>query len=142
TPGTVAGSGQAAQQGEPPAQQKSGPATTATTEAIDSAGGAKLPPAQRPDVEQGVRRSLPYTAEFGPMAATVSRITSKSYIVCGWVKGANSAAGYRSFLAMYVPYMRIGLLLAISGKQTEERISRRCDNEGAPLPPQTKATET
>jgi hypothetical protein len=76
------------------------------------------------------------------MAARVSRITSKSYMVCGWVKGAGSAAGYRPFLAMYVPYMRIGLLLAISGKLPEERISRRCDNAGVPLPPKTKATET
>jgi hypothetical protein len=65
------------------------------------------------------------------MVATVSRVTSKSYIVCGWVEAGE---GYRPFLAMYVPYMRTALLVAIAGKQPEELIRKRCIDEGVRLP--------
>jgi hypothetical protein len=68
------------------------------------------------------------------MAATVSKVTSKSYIICGWVKGGDSAAGYRPFLAMYVPYLKTALLIAVGGKQPEQVIRGRCSEEGVPLP--------
>jgi hypothetical protein len=119
---------------EPPAEQQS--AWAPPEEAAISGRAVKLTAQQRSDIEQGVRRGLqgPEPAEFGPMAATVSKVTSKSYIVCGWVKGGDSAAGYRPFLALYVPYMRTALLVALAGRQPEEVIRGRCVGEGVPLP--------
>jgi hypothetical protein len=121
---------------EPSAKHDSANASSAPTEAANSDRKVKLTAQQRSDIEQGVRRGLPGSrpAQFGPMAATVSRVTTKSYIVCGWVEGGDSAAGFRPFLAMYVPYMRTALLVAVGGKQPEELVRQRCVAEGVPLP--------
>jgi hypothetical protein len=93
----------------------------------------KLTAQQRSDIEQGVRRGLAGSkpVQFGSIAATVSRVTSKSYIVCGWVKAGE---GFRPFLAMYVPYMRTALLVAVAGKQPEKLVRQRCVAEGVALP--------
>jgi hypothetical protein len=125
--GPVTDSGRAV---EPPAEQQSAPTPGATSEATHSGRAVKLTAQQRSDIEQGVRRGLP-GSNFGPMAATISRVTSKSYIVCGWVEDGE---GYRPFLAMYVPYMRTALLVAVAGKQPEALIRQRCVDEGIQLP--------
>jgi hypothetical protein len=117
---------------EPPAEQESANASTALTAAANSARTVNLTAQQRSDIERGVQRGLASKpAQFGPMAATVSRVTSKSYIVCGWVEAGE---GFRPFLAMYVPYMRTALLVAVAGKQPEELVRQRCVAEGVALP--------
>jgi hypothetical protein len=82
----------------PPATQASvdGPAseaaqTSGKDQMLASAPGAvQLTADQRADIERSVLRGLPdpNSAAFGPMTATVSRNTSKAYIVCGLVKPA------------------------------------------------------
>ncbi len=128
--GQVTNSGRAV---EPPAEQQSALTPGVAGEATRSGRAVKLTAQQRSDIEQGVRRGLPgpSPAQFGPMVATISRVTSKSYIVCGWVEDGK---GYRPFLAMYVPYMRTALLVAVAGQQPEELIRQRCVDEGVQLP--------
>jgi hypothetical protein len=68
--------------------------------------------------------------------ARVSRNTSQSYIVCGWVnaKAAGEYAGNMPFIAIYVPKMRVALLvdMGIDEPQTHA-VRQRCIDEGVPL---------
>lgn len=118
------------------------PPTAMASTAPGAAGAAgvgravELTPEERSAVELGVRHGLAGSnpPEFGAMAATVSKVTSKSYIVCGWVKPEAATPGYEPFLAMYVPEMKIALLIGVGGREPAEGVRKRCTDEGVPLP--------
>ncbi len=117
----------------PPTAMASGDAQAAA----GSAPSVELTPEQRTDIEQGVQRGLasPHSAAFGDMTARVSRFTSLSYIICGWVdpQGSGGNAGYQPFVAMYVPKTRNALLIGVGGRQPPSVIRQRCIDEGVPL---------
>lgn len=104
------------------------------TQAAVSTAFIELTPEQRSDIEHGVRRGLAdsNSADFGTMTARISRFTTESYIVCGWVK-PRGYAGYEPFLAMYVPKMKIALLIGVGSTQPRATIRQRCVAEGVPL---------
>lgn len=127
----------------PPAAQASTNARSTTGEPGNaklsseaSAGTVQggLTPEQRLDVEHSIQRGLtnPNFASFGTMTARVSRFTSQSYIVCGWVK-PDSKAEYEPFMVMYVPRMKTALLIGVGGRQPRATIHRQCVAEGIPL---------
>lgn len=101
-------------------------------EIASSTVSVELTPEQRRDIEKSVKRDLPEprSAVFGSMAAKISRFTTQSYIVCGWVDPGN---GNQPFVAMYVPKMRSALLIGMGGRQPQESILQRCEAEGVPL---------
>jgi hypothetical protein len=131
----------------PPATQASvdGPAseaaqTSGKDQMLASAPGAvQLTADQRADIERSVLRGLPdpNSAAFGPMTATVSRNTSKAYIVCGLVKPGTGQGdiGYQPFLAMFVPASRTPILVSVGdGRQSRsDAVRKRCADEGVPL---------
>ena len=116
------------------------PTAQAVAEAQPGSGAQppQLTADQRADIEQGVRRGLtdPNSATFGSMTARVSKFTSQSYIVCGWVKPGNSGGsdGDLPFVAMYVPKMRSALLIGMGGEESQtDAVRKRCIAEGVPL---------
>jgi hypothetical protein len=115
----------------PPTAQASGYAQAVAGSTV----AVELTAAQRADIERGVERGLadPNAVKFGRMTAKVSRFTSQSYIVCGWVKPAASNAGYEPFVAMYVPKTKNALLIGMGGRQPQDAIRERCIAEGVPL---------
>jgi hypothetical protein len=73
---------------------------------------------------------------FGKINARVSRNTTQSYIVCGWVnaKATGEYAGYAPFIAIYVPKMRVALLIGMGVDEPQTRaVRQRCSDEGVPL---------
>jgi hypothetical protein len=121
--------------GSMPSLEDSAPLVTQSTSA---APPLQLTADQRADIEKGVQKRLmdPDSAIFGSMNARVSRNTSQSYIVCGWVnpKAAGEYAGNMPFIAIYVPKMRVALLvgMGIDGPQAHA-VRQRCIDEGVPL---------
>jgi len=119
--------------GTMPAEQAPVGATQAPDEdarqIANSTASVDLTPEQRSDIEKSVKRGLPdpTSAIFGGMTARISRFTTQSYIVCGWVNGN------QPFVAMYVPKMRSALLIGVGGPQSQGAIRQRCDAEGVPL---------
>ena len=124
----------------PPAAQASAEAQTpdnanavaASTEAIE------LTAEQQADIKKGVQKRLKgaNSPVFGSINARVSRNTSQSYIVCGWVnaKATGEFAGYAPFIAIYVPKMRVALLVGMGVDEPHSRVVRqRCSAEGVPL---------
>jgi len=98
----------------------------------------ELTPEQRADIEKGVQKRLkePDSAVFGSINARISRNTSQSYIVCGWVnaKAIGEYAGYAPFIAIYVPKMRVALLVGMGIDEPQTRaVRQRCSDEGVPL---------
>jgi hypothetical protein len=98
----------------------------------------ELTPEQRADIEKGVQKRLkdPDSAVFGSISARISRNTSQSYIVCGWVnaKATGEYAGYAPFIAIYVPKMRVALLVGMGIDEPQTRaVRQRCSDEGVPL---------
>jgi hypothetical protein len=120
----------------PTAMDSTAPAAAQSARQPDLSRAVTLTPAQRSDVERGVQRGLASASppEFGGMSATASKITSKSYIVCGWVKAGTATAEYKPFFVLYVPEQKIALLIGVGGKDPEKGIRQRCFDEGAPLP--------
>jgi hypothetical protein len=92
-----------------------------------------LTPEQRSDVEKGVKRKLADPgASIGGMSAGISKFTSQSYIVCGWVN--QPAAGGQPFVAMYVPRMKTALVIGLGDTPTRaDAVRQRCVAEGVPL---------
>jgi hypothetical protein len=92
-----------------------------------------LTPEQRNDVEQGVRRKLADPgALIGGMSAGISRFTTQSYIVCGWV--SQTTAGGQPFVAMYVPRMKTALVIGVGDTPSRaDAVRQRCVAEGVPL---------
>lgn len=93
---------------------------------------------QRADVEKSVQKRLedPNSAMFGSINARVSRNTSQSYIVCGWVNARSTGeqTGYEPFIAIYVPKMRVALLVGMgTDEQQTHAVRQRCIEEGVPL---------
>jgi hypothetical protein len=86
--------------GSMPSLEDSAPLVTQSTSA---APPLQLTAEQRADIEKGVQKRLmdPDSAKFGSMNARVSRNTSQSYIVCGWVnaKADGEYAGNMPFIA-------------------------------------------
>jgi hypothetical protein len=124
----------------PPAAQASAEAQTPENANVvaGSTGAIELTAEQRADVEKGVQKRLrdPDTAVFGSINARVSRNTTKSYIVCGWVnaKATGEYAGYAPFIAIYVPKMRVALLIGMGVDEPQTRaVRQRCSDEGVPL---------
>jgi hypothetical protein len=106
--------------------------------AIGNAQPLELTIEQRADVERGVQKRLkdPNSAIFGSMNARVSRNTSQSYIVCGWVNTGETGAylGNEPFIAIYVPKMRVALLVGRGTDEPQTRaVRQRCIDEGVPL---------
>ena len=122
--------------GTMPAEQAPGGATQAPDEdarqIANSTASVNLTPEQRSDIEKSVKRGLPdpTSATFGSMTAKISRFTTQSYIVCGWVDPGN---GNQPFVAMYVPRMRSALLIGVGGPQPPGAVYQRCSAEGVPL---------
>jgi hypothetical protein len=124
----------------PPAAQASAEAQTPqnANAVAGSTGAIELTAEQRADVEKGVQKRLrdPNSAMFGKINARVSRNTTQSYIVCGWVnaKATGEYAGYAPFIAIYVPKMRVALLIGMGVDEPQTRaVRQRCSDEGVPL---------
>jgi hypothetical protein len=105
---------------------------------VGIAQSVELTPEQRADIEKGVQKRLkdPDTAVFGSINARISRNTSQSYIVCGWVnaKATGEYAGYAPFIAIYVPKMRVALVVGMGTDEPQTRaVRQRCSDEGVAL---------
>jgi hypothetical protein len=129
-PSAIRGSSKPAAEGPGGATESVGQGPLAEVKAVAVARAVEITPEQQSDIKRGVKRGLPISMplNFGPMAATHSKFTTKSYIVCGWVRPGQSSA-YRPFLAIYVPHMKIALLLGVGGRQNETTIRQRCAAE-------------